>query len=355
MNQFVDTTEPVRTGEELDVARLEPYVRSVFPDAADELVVEQFPKGHSNLTYLVRVGEDDFVLRRPPFGNVVKAAHDMGREYRVLSRLWNIYPLAPRAFAYCEDESILGAPFYLMERRRGVVLRHPLPPGLDLAPGQVRALSEALTDNLAHLHLLDYPSVGLADLGKPDGYVERQISGWIQRYHNAQTDDVPALERVADWLASNRPGESGAALIHNDYKYDNVLLDASDLTRLVAVLDWEMATVGDPPMDLGTSLAYWIEPDDPDSAQALAFGPTHLAGGLTRRELIERYEEKTRRRIKLAHFYYAYGLFKTAVIIQQIYARYVRGHTRDERFANFNRNVAALGEIALRVVQSRHV
>src|SRR5262249_14132015 len=186
----------------------------------------------------------------PPFGNQVKSAHDMGREYRVLSRLCEVYPLAPRPYAYCEDDSVLGAPFYVMERRRGVVIRRQLPPGLTLDPPTLRRLCESLIDGLAGLHGLDYQAAGLGDLGKPEGYAERQVSGWAKRYRAAQTEDVPAMEQVGRWLADNLPKESGAALIHNDYKFDNLLLDANDLARGIAVLDWEMATVGDPLMDL---------------------------------------------------------------------------------------------------------
>src|SRR5439155_26326836 len=210
------------------------------------LSVEQFPHGHSNLTYLLRRGPSEWVLRRPPFGNQVKTAHDMGREYRVLSKLCTVFPAAPRPYLYCEDESVLGAPFYLMERRSGVVLRKTLPPGLAIDPPTARQLGLALIDNLARLHSLDYRQIGLGDLGKPDGYVSRQVSGWSNRYVQARTDDVPAMERVARWLGEHLPPESAASLIHNDYKYDNLVLDPADLTRVVAVLDWEMATVGDP-------------------------------------------------------------------------------------------------------------
>jgi len=352
MNSAFDATAPVRPGEELPVARLESYLEQHFPDAAGPLAVEQFPHGHSNLTYLLRRGQREWVLRRPPFGNQVKTAHDMGREYRVLSKLSTVFPAAPRPYLYCDDESVLGAPFYLMERRRGVVLRKTLPPDLTIDPPTARRLGLALIDNLARLHSLDYQQIGLGDLGKPDGYVARQVGGWSNRYVQARTDDVPAMERVVRWLGEHLPPESGASLIHNDYKYDNLVLDPADLTRVVAVLDWEMATVGDPLMDLGTSLGYWVQADDPPALGQVAFGPTALPGSLTRRELAERYAEQTGRATTDLLFYYCFGLFKIAVIIQQIYARFVRGHTRDARFASLNEQVAVLSQQADQALQT---
>jgi aminoglycoside phosphotransferase (APT) family kinase protein len=346
-----DTTA-VRPGEDLPVAALEAYLAAHLPDAAGPLAVEQFPHGHSNLTYLLRAGDREFVLRRPPFGNQVKTAHNMGREYRVLSKLSAVYPPAPRPYVYCDDEGVIGAPFYVMERRRGVILR-----GADAAldPPTARRLGEALTDNLALLHSLDYKAAGLADLGKPEGYVARQVTGWVNRYVNARTDDHPEVERVARWLADSMPTESGAALIHNDYKYDNLILDPADPTRIVAVLDWEMATVGDPLMDLGTTLGYWVEPGDPEAMHATAAGPTAVPGSLTRRELAARYSERTGRDVSGVLFYYCFGLYKIAVIVQQIYARYVRGHTRDERFARLNDWVATLGRQAALALDRGHV
>jgi aminoglycoside phosphotransferase (APT) family kinase protein len=239
-----------------------------------------------------------------------------------------------------------------MERRRGIVFRRADHRDQTLDPPTARRLSTALIDNLALLHGLDYKAAGLADLGKPDGYVARQVSGWINRYANAQTEALPDMERIARWLSDHQPTESGAALIHNDYKYDNLLLDRDDLTRVVAVLDWEMATVGDPLMDLGTTLGYWIEPGDPEPARAGAFGPTALPGSLTRQELVARYADQTGRDVSGMLFYYCFGVYKIAVIIQQIYARYARGHTRDARFARLNDRVVALGETALRAAET---
>jgi aminoglycoside phosphotransferase (APT) family kinase protein len=346
MNLEIDQARPVREGEQLDVDRLWGYLKEHFPDVTGPLLVGQFPHGHSNLTYLLHAGDREMVLRRPPFGNVVKSAHDMGREYRVLSRLCRVYPPAPCPLLYCEDESVIGAPFYLMERRRGVILRRPTSPDNAPPPETARRLGEALIDNLALLHSLDYQAAGLGDLGKPEGYVARQVAGWTTRYRDAQTDAIPALDQVAAWLDANQPKGSGAALIHNDYKFDNLVLDPDDPTRIVAVLDWEMATVGDPLMDLGTSLGYWVEAGDPATLQLLVAGPTNVPGSFTRRELVERYEGQTGRSVSNLLFYRAFGLFKIAVIAQQIYARYVRGFTRDERFAGFIDVIAALGQAA---------
>ncbi len=349
-----DPTIPIRPGEELPLTRLEEYLHRHMPEATGPLTVEQFPHGHSNLTYLLRLGESEWVLRRPPFGNQVKTAHDMGREYRVLSSLGTVFPAAPRPRLYCDDEAILGAPFYVMERRYGIVLRKELPPGMVIDPPTARRLGTALIDTLALLHSLDYRAAGLGEMGKPQGYVARQVSGWSNRYTAARTDAVPEMERVATWLSEHLPPEAGAAVIHNDYKYDNLIL-APDLTSIVAVLDWEMATIGDPLMDLGTTLGYWVEASDPEPLQRAAFGPTALPGSLTRRELIDRYEERTGRAASGVLFYYCFGLFKIAVIVQQIYARYVRGHTRDVRFAHLNDVVAVLGRQADRILAAGKV
>ncbi len=351
MAAILDRSAAVRAGEELPVDRLQEYLRPHFPGVSSSLVVEQFPHGHSNLTYLLRLGDQELVLRRPPFGNQVKSAHDMSREYRVLSKLSAVYSAAPRPYVYCEDDSVLGAPFYVMERRHGVVLRKSLPQGFSLDAATLRKLDEALIDSLASLHMLDFRAAGLADLGKPDGYVNRQVTGWVNRYAAARTDDVPVIESVATWLGEHQPPPSSvSALIHNDYKFDNLVLDPNDLTRIVAVLDWEMATLGDPLMDLGTSLSYWVESADPRELQVAAFGPTALPGSMTRRELVKRYAAKTGWDKSGIVFYYCFGLFKTAVIVQQIYARYVRGHTQDARFARLNETAFMLCRQAERTI-----
>jgi aminoglycoside phosphotransferase (APT) family kinase protein len=317
--------------------------------------VEQFPHGHSNLTYLLRLGDLEMVMRRPPFGNQVKSAHDMGREFRVLSKLSAVYPPAPRPYFYCEDDSVLGAPFYVMERRKGIVLRRVASGSSPVDVDTARKLGMSLVDNLARLHLLDYQAAGLGDLGKPDGYVTRQVTGWVNRWSAARTEEQPAVERIGAWLPGNMPKESGAALIHNDYKFDNLLLDPDDPTRIVAVLDWEMATVGDPLMDLGSTLGYWVEPTDPAAFQPVATGPSNVPGNLTRQEVVDRYAQATGRPVPDVLFYYCFGLYKMAVILQQIYARYVRGHTKDARFARMNAWVDALGQQAELALQKGKV
>jgi aminoglycoside phosphotransferase (APT) family kinase protein len=352
MNAALDSTAPVRSGEELPLERLDIFLRPHFPDATGPLTVEQFPHGHSNLTYLIRLGEREMVLRRGPFGNQVKTAHDMGREYTVLSRLSAVYPPAPRPFFYCDDAEVLGAPFYVMERRHGVVLRKAVPPGVLFDAATARNLGLAFIDNLARLHAVDYQACGLSDLGKPDGYVARQVNGWTGRYTQAKTDELPEMERVALWLGEHTPREAGSALVHNDYKYDNLLLNPEDLTHIVAVLDWEMTTVGDPLMDLGTTLGYWVEASDPPAMQQAAMGPTNLPGSLTRRELVDVYAERSGRALPNVLYYYCFGLFKIAVIVQQIYARYVRGHTKDIRFAQLNALVVSLSQQADRALVS---
>ena len=349
MNIKVDQPGPLREGEQFDTDRLIAYLREQLgDDRAEGLVVEQFPSGYSNLTYALNWGGNEYVLRRPPFGNQVKSAHDMGREYRVLSKLSNVYPLAPRPYAYCQDESIIGDEFYLMERRRGVILRgNKAPAPLDSSAELTRNLCLSFVDRLVELHQIDYESAGLGELGRPEGYTERQVNGWTRRYADARTDDLPDMETIAQWLADNRPTDSATALIHNDYKYDNLILDPEDLTRVVALLDWEMATLGDPLMDLGTALAYWVDASDSELMKAQAFGPTMLPGSLSRKELVARYAVQSGVELTDALFYYCFGMFKLAVIVQQIYARFVRGHTADRRFAHLNQTVAALARAAV--------
>ncbi|HYO12679.1 MAG TPA: phosphotransferase family protein [Thermoanaerobaculia bacterium] len=352
----IDSTHPVRPGEEIPAAQLALWLGERLPGTGGPIEIEQFPGGHSNLTYLVRCGDREMVLRRPPFGSKVKTAHDMGREFRVLSRLHAAYPKAPRAFLQCDDPSVIGAPFYLMDRVRGVILRHQKPPvGVELPPETMREISEAAVDGLADLHAVDFEAVGLVDFGRPEGYVRRQVEGWSERWRNARTDEVPGVDRAAGWLVEHQPADSGAALIHNDYKYDNLVLDRQDLPRILAVLDWEMSTVGDPLMDLGTSLGYWIDADDHPGLRLLPAGPTALPGNLSRIEVAERYAARTGRDISHIVFYYVYGLFKISVIAQQIYYRYKQGLTKDERFAGLLDAVRILGRTASRAIEKGRI
>ncbi len=352
---LVDGPRQVREGEQLDLPQLLAYLRDRLPGVAGEAEVKQYPAGFSNLTYHLRVGGQEFVLRRPPRGAKIKTAHDMGREFTILSRLRPVYPKVPRPVLYCDDETVLGAPFYLMERVRGVILRAQPPDGVELSAETMRRLSESFVQNLVEIHGVDYAAAGLGDLGRPEGYVSRQIEGWTKRYYSARTDDVPEVEELARWLAQNAPGDSGRALIHNDYKYDNVIFDPEDLARVVAVLDWEMATVGDPLMDFGTSLAYWMDPDDPVEWRRAGFGLTALPGNLRRRELVGYYARLSGRDIRHLVFYFAYGLLKIAVIVQQIYHRYRQGHTTDPRFAGLLSLVRASGKLAQRAIEKKRV
>jgi aminoglycoside phosphotransferase (APT) family kinase protein len=377
-----DRPGPVRPGEELPLAPLAAWLRDHLPGpgpeagpeaptaaaapaaslASPSLLVEQFPGGHSNLTYLLRFGGRELVLRRPPRGASVKTAHDMGREHRVLSRLHRCYPKAPRALAACDDPAVIGAPFFLMERVQGVVLRRLLPAGAGSvpAPSRLRALSEATVDALAELHAVDPAAAGLADLGRPAGYAARQVSGWTERWQRAATDPVPDVDRAAAWLAEHLPRrsaaaeEDAAALLHNDFKLDNLVL-AADLGAIVAVLDWEMATVGDPLMDLGTSLGYWLDPDDDEALRLLPVGLTALPGNLSRAEVVERYARATGRDASGILFHYVFGLLKIAVIAQQIYCRYRRGLTRDERFAPLLDSVRLLGRTATQAIARQRI
>jgi aminoglycoside phosphotransferase (APT) family kinase protein len=352
MAHFEDRPSAVRPGEELDGQKLEPFLRSHFPQAAGPLRIEQFPSGHSNLTYAVHLGDREFVLRRPPFGSKVKSAHDMGREFRVLSRLHAAYPPAPEVLLFCDDPEILGAPFYLMNPIRGIILRRDPPTGLAFSAETARALSEAFVDNLATLHGLDYQAIGLADLGKPEGYLERQVRGWIERYAGSQTHDYPEVHAISDWMTQHMPPSQNAALIHNDYKYDNSVLDADDLAHIVGLLDWEMSTIGDPLTDLGTALAYWVNADDPEPLQKIRWGPTNAPGSLTRGEFAERYAQKTKRDVSHLAFYLCFARFKLAVIVQQIYYRFHQGLTKDQRFSSMPGLIQVLLGASLHAAQT---
>lgn len=331
------------------------------------LEIEQFPGGSSNLTYLVRAGTEEYVLRRPPFGNTVKSAHDMSREFNVLSKLSAVYPPAPKPLLFCDDASVFGSEFYLMERRRGLIIRGSVHNDADVSSAHVsrgstltQSPSEAIKTlqpyresicrnfirNLADLHKLDYQAAGLAELGRPEGYNRRQVEGWTKRYNHAKTHDHAKLESATRWLNDNIPPESGASLIHNDYKFDNVMLDPTDLTRITAVLDWEMVTIGDPLMDLGTTLGYWMDREAGEEMLNMPFNPRVLIENVTRRELSDMYSAATDRELPNMLFYYVFGTFKIAVIAQQIYARYAKGFSSDTRFARFDRFVGALGRIA---------
>lgn len=343
-------TTKTRKGEEIDPDNLAKWLKGRMADGG-ELAIEQFPAGSSNLTYLVKTTGSEYVLRRPPFGNTVKSAHDMSREFNVLSKLSAVYPPAPKPLLYCDDESVIGSEFYLMERRRGLIVRGAAPAEIAASPDLQREVCRSFIKNLAHLHSLDLQAAGLDDLGRPEGYVQRQVEGWTKRYFNAKTDEWPELEGAITWLNANIPADTGAAsLIHNDYKFDNVMLDPADLTWITAVLDWEMVTIGDPLMDLGTTLGYWMDKEAGDHLLNMPFNPRVLMENITREKLVEMYREESGTDAGNILFYYVFGTFKIAVIAQQIYARFARGATSDPRFAGFNHFVAALGKIAARTL-----
>ena len=336
-------TIEVREDEAFDLEAAERYLRTHVEDVPEgELEVRQFPSGASNLTYLMEVGDWEGVLRRPPLGPVPPKAHDMGRESSILARLNAVYPLAPKPYFYCEDESVIGAPFYVMERRTGVVLDDSFPDGVDHGEELCRGISRTVVDTLVELHAVDLREAGLEDLGKPDGFLQRQAEGWISRYERAKTDEIEEVGPLTDWLARDIPESPPPAVIHNDYKLNNLVLDPEDLTTVRAVLDWEMATVGDPLFDLAVSLSYWIEPGDPDELAAVLPTVTVTPGFMTRKELIDRYERESGRDLTEMHWYVVFGYFKLAGILQQIYARYKNGQTTDERFATFGERVRTL-------------
>ncbi|HDM32901.1 MAG TPA: phosphotransferase family protein, partial [Deltaproteobacteria bacterium] len=304
-----------------------------------------------NLTYMLSVGDRNFVLRRPPFGRKAKSAHDMSREYRILNALKDVFPYAPRPVAYTEDTSIIGCPFYVMERIEGIILRKDLPEGLHFTPDEARQLCENLLDVQCELHSIDYKKVGLENFGKPEGYVKRQVEGWSERYRAAKTPDAPDFEDVMSWLHEKMPTDfRNPCIIHNDFKLDNVVLDPKNPLKIIGVLDWEMATIGDPIMDLGNSLAYWVQADDPPDFQAIRMMPTNIPGALTREELVARYAEKTGIAIDNFDFYLCFGLFRLAVIAQQIYYRYYHGQTKDERFKLLIIAVNVLEKSALSII-----
>ncbi|MCL5744716.1 MAG: phosphotransferase family protein [Acidobacteria bacterium] len=325
MHRMRDTAA-VRRGEELDAAALSKYLGT-------DVAIEQFPGGHSNLTYLIRTAEREMVLRRAPLGPVAPKAHDMAREYRVLEKIHPLFSAAPEVYLLCEDVSVIGAVFYLMERREGVVVRDSVPPELTRHKDYAARASRAFLDTLVELHSIDIERNGLISVGKPEGFLERQVRGWADRWRRAATEDSPGMERVIAWLADSPPVSGAPSIVHNDYKLDNVMFHADDPGRIVAVLDWEMTTVGDPLADLGLTLCYWTM-GGASAAETMNW--------CSRDELIERYAEKTGRDVSGIRYYEVLGIFKLAVIIQQIYFRYVRGQTGDERFALFGERVHGL-------------
>ncbi len=352
-------TRPVRDGERLDWPRLAEYLREHLAalhvenfDADAPLEVEQFPGGHSNLTYSLRCGAFECVLRRPPFGPVPPRAHDMAREYRILAALNPVFPLAPRPYLLCEDASVIGSIFYLMERRRGLVVRGEEPPLLFNNPMARRRASEALVATLVGLHRVDISSEKLATLGKPASFVARQVRGWSERWRNSQTSALPEMDALAGWLAEHLPPDAAQpALVHGDYKLDNVMLDFGDPGRVVGVFDWEMSALGDPLVDVGILLCYWTHAANPALAADSLTSVTDRPGYFTRAEIVERYAARSGRDLSRLGFYEVFAIFKLAVVVQQIYHRFRRGQTDDPRFATLNERVAWLSRLATSLIE----
>jgi len=349
---FESDTSAVRPGEELNRGALADYLRERLAGGATGVEIEQFPRGHSNLVYLVRTEGREYVLRRPPLGPVAPKAHDMAREYRVLHAVHPHFPEAPQVFLLCEDASIIGSTFFLMERRRGLVIRDSVPPELAAIPDYPRQVSEAVIDCLVQLHAIDVSQPALGSLGKPEGFVERQVRGWADRWNGSKTQHVPEMDHIVRWLHHSLPPSVDVTLVHNDYKLDNVMLHPGG-DRVEAVLDWEMTTIGDPLADLGLTMCYWTwanvaAEDDPHPATPAL---TSQPGWYTRDQFLQRYAERTGRDLTHIRYHEVLGLFKLAVILQQIYYRFHRGQTQDERFRTFDRRVRGLIRLAASLIE----
>ncbi|QBD81664.1 phosphotransferase family protein [Ktedonosporobacter rubrisoli] len=336
-------TIAVRSGESFDIQRVEGYLHEHIAGLGEGLLqVRQFPSGASNLTYLLTSGDWQGVLRRPPFGPVAPKAHDMAREASLLLKIHPVFPLAPRPYIFCADLTIMGVPFYVMERREGIVLDSSFPQGVAVDDELCCRISEAVVETLVKIHAIDWPAAGLGSFGHPEGFLARQVKGWIERYRRASSDHIPQLEPLIGWLTEHIPLSPPPTLIHNDFKLNNMLMSRADLGLPVAVLDWEMATIGDPLFDLASSLSYWVEPDDPQELQEVLPTITARPGFITRERFSELYARKSGRDLSALHFYMIFAYFKLAVILQQIYVRWKRGQTSDERFATFDRRVRNL-------------
>ncbi len=344
---MIDAAADVREDERLDETRLRDWLSPRLPGLGADLEIRQFRGGHANLTYLLRSGDEEWVLRRPPLGPVAPKSHDMAREFRALAALAPLYPPAPRPVVLCEDPSVVGAVFFVMERRRGLVVRHDWPGELGEDPVLRRRMGESLVDALADLHLVDVARPEIAALGRPQGFVRRQVEGWWERWQRAKTREIPVMDELCLWLDARMPDSSAVAVLHNDWKLDNAMFALEDPGRLHAVFDWDMATLGDPLVDLGTFLGYWAEAGD-DAPRGTGSAVTALGGFPARAELADRYRARTGTDLSALPWYETFGLFKTAVVLEQIYVRFVRGQTRDDRFAALGSMVPLLAEAARR-------
>lgn len=333
---------PVRPGEELDWASLEGYLRANIAELDGDMTVLQFPNGSANLTYFVQFGEQRLVVRRPPFGVIAPGAHDMRREHRTLSRLWRRFDKAPRAFLFCDDHSVIGSDFLVIEYRAGEVIWGVIPPSMRHHEDVGRRVGLAVVDALAELHLVEPGSVDLADLGRPDGFVERQVSGWAKRWELAAPDGAePLMTAVGDRLARATPRSAHVAILHNDYKLDNCQFDPADADHVHSIFDWDMATLGDPFIDLGITLNYWPDPSDTEGTAPIVNPGMESLGLPTRGEVVERYAAQTGFDVGDVHWYEAFACWKTAVVLQQLHTRYVRGESTDERMAGKGELVGA--------------
>jgi aminoglycoside phosphotransferase (APT) family kinase protein len=355
MSNSAKETIPVRPGEELDLSTIALYLRNRIDGLGEgPLEVEQFSAGHSNLTYLLRCGQWEGVLRRPPLGPVAPKAHDMVREANILKRIHPIFPLAPKPYVICEDETVMGCPFYVMERRHGVVLDHSFPPGAEVTEDLCRDISYSVVDTLVSLHSVDYREAGLGDFGYPDGYMQRQVNGWIGRYERSKTDNVKVVEEVARWMQNHLPPSPSPKILHNDYKLNNMMMSSKHLSQIVGIFDWEMSTIGDPLTDVGVALGYWYQHDDPKELTHGLKSVTNHRGFISRREFVERYAQKSGRDLTSIHYYVTFAYFKLAVILQQIYYRWKKGQTQDPRFQGFGEVVKDLMEHAHHISKGGH-
>ena len=351
----MDKTIQIRTGEDINIEKLTHYIHNHLPDVGNIISVSQFPGGFSNLTYLIQTDKTEIVLRRPPLGANIKSGHDMEREFKVLSLLEKSgFLKIPRPLSISTENEVINTPFYIMERLNGTILRAKDVHNTQLTPTLMTDLSTKLIENLAELHALDIEKTGLNVLGKAEGYVQRQIEGWIKRYENSETDNTENMTIIAQYLRDYQTQlqPQTPTFLHNDYKFDNVVWD-NNLTHIIGVLDWEMATIGDPLMDLGATLAYWCEEKDSDLMKM--FNLTALKGCLTRQEAAQLYAHLTGRNLKDILFYYTFGLYKNAVIIQQIYARWKKGITQDNRFSNLNKIVSELAKTAVIAIKTKNL
>lgn len=341
--QNIDAPRPVRPGEEIDLGSLEPYLRAHLPATEGAMSCAQFHGGHANLTYLIEFGEAEYVLRRPPFGKIAPGAHDMKREYRVLSKLYKHFPRAPRAFHLCEDETIIGSKFVVTERRHGVVLRGKIAPCFVDLPNVEQRLTEALVDMTADLHRVNVAAADLSDLGNPDGFAQRQVAGWTKRWQLSKTKEVPTMDKLAEILARDIPQPQAVSLVHNDIKFDNCQFQPDNPDEITALFDWDMTTTGDPLMDFGALLGYW-----PDAHLKQYDLGIVIKGDFPDKDFVkQKYAEKTGFDLSRIGWYEAFAYFKIAVIGQQLYQRFTLGSSTDERMKKFAFAAELFSKIAL--------